>query len=210
MAQLDEALDLKRRARRRLIGAIALVLFLVIVPPWIMDLEPKPVETTLEVEIPKPEDRPLPAPPADSAAAPAEQTQPSATVSETPEQTASDTAQAEPAPPKAADTPPKAEATPKTPAPPKTEAKAQPEPKQAAKGEAYIVPVATLSTQANVKELQAKLSLAGLESYTEPVKTASGQHTRVRAGPFTSKAEAEKAHARLREMGLKPGNVTTR
>jgi DedD protein len=42
MADNDAALDLRRRARRRLIGAIALVLALVIVPPWIMDLEPRP------------------------------------------------------------------------------------------------------------------------------------------------------------------------
>src|SRR5215510_3136284 len=53
MPDNDEALDLRRRARRRLIGAIALVLALVIVPPWIMDLEPKPVVTNLTVEIPK-------------------------------------------------------------------------------------------------------------------------------------------------------------
>jgi len=52
MADNDAALDLRRRARRRLIGAIALVLALVIVPPWIMDLEPRPVTTDLKVEIP--------------------------------------------------------------------------------------------------------------------------------------------------------------
>src|SRR5512135_3379846 len=52
MADLQETIDLRRRARRRLIGAIALVLALVIVPPWIMDLEPKPAQTRLSVEIP--------------------------------------------------------------------------------------------------------------------------------------------------------------
>src|SRR5512137_1018059 len=52
MADVQETLDLRRRARRRLIGAIALVLALVIVPPWIMDLEPKPVTSKLSVEIP--------------------------------------------------------------------------------------------------------------------------------------------------------------
>lgn|SRR5690606_4501444 len=196
MAHADEALDLKRRARRRLIGAIALVLFLVIVPPWIMDLEPQPVETTLEVEIPQPDERPLPvvppqtegpAPEQPAAPAPAVEAPAAEPQAETPKQTA------KPATP---------------PAGSKPEAKA--DKPAAAKGEAYVVPVATLSTEGNVKELQAKLSLAGLESYTEPVKTASGQYTRVRAGPYASKAEAEKVHARLREMGLKPGNVTTR
>ena len=55
MPDNDGALELRRRARRRLIGAIALVLALVIVPPWVMDLEPKPVATNLTVEIPKQE-----------------------------------------------------------------------------------------------------------------------------------------------------------
>ena len=53
MPDNDAALDLRRRARRRLIGAIALVLALVIVPPWVMDLEPKPLATNLTVEIPR-------------------------------------------------------------------------------------------------------------------------------------------------------------
>lgn len=52
MAESEEVLDLRRRARRRLIGASALVLFLVVVPPWLMDLEPRPVSSTLSVDIP--------------------------------------------------------------------------------------------------------------------------------------------------------------
>lgn len=52
MAESEEVLDLRRRARRRLIGATALVLFLVVVPPWLMDLEPRPVSSNLSVEIP--------------------------------------------------------------------------------------------------------------------------------------------------------------
>jgi len=208
MAHPDEALDLKRRARRRLIGAIALVLFLVIVPPWIMDLEPKPVETSLQVDIPKPDDRPLPlpAPPAAvekpaAPAAPAVESAPSAAAP------ADDTAPAEAAPAEAAKEAP-AEPIAKPAA--KPSAKPSAKPADAKRGDAYIVPVATLSTQSGVKELQAKIALAGIKSYTEPVKTAGGTQTRVRAGPFTDKGAAEKARQRLRDAGLKPGNVTTR
>src|SRR5262245_62551260 len=74
MADNDETLALRRRARRRLVGAVALVLALVIVPPWVMDLEPKPVATNLTVEIPRPETgvlKPTPVVPAAKAAAPA-------------------------------------------------------------------------------------------------------------------------------------------
>ena len=199
MAHPDEALDLRRRARRRLIGAIALVLFLVIVPPWVMDLEPKPVETSLEVDIPKPDDRPLPLPPQTAAPQPEAEPEPPppAPVVEAP---------AAPAPVEQPE--PVAEA-PRPPAPAAKESApaAKAAPKSAGK---YIVPVATLSEKGNVKELQAKIGLAGIETYTEPVKTSSGMQTRVRAGPFQKKQEAEKARQRLRELGLKPGNVTTR
>ena len=43
MANDDAQTDLKKRARRRLVGAAALALFAVIVLPMIMDPEPKPV-----------------------------------------------------------------------------------------------------------------------------------------------------------------------
>jgi DedD protein len=70
MADNAEVLDLRRRARRRLIGAIALVLALVIVPPWLMDLEPRPVTTDLRVEIPAQDTNRLKPPPAAAAKAP--------------------------------------------------------------------------------------------------------------------------------------------
>ncbi|MCZ7565103.1 MAG: hypothetical protein M5U08_16075 [Burkholderiales bacterium] len=52
-------------------GAIALVLFLVIVPPMVMDLEPKPVTTDLTVEIPRQERARLTVPPPPPQSAPA-------------------------------------------------------------------------------------------------------------------------------------------
>lgn len=72
MAESEEVLDLRRRARRRLIGAAALVLFLVVVPPWLMDLEPRPVSSNLSVEIPgkdapKIDARTIPVPPVPAA-----------------------------------------------------------------------------------------------------------------------------------------------
>lgn len=198
----DEVLDLKRRARRRLIGAIALLLFLVIVPPWIMDLEPKPVETSLKVDIPKPDTSALPAAPsappqavAPEAPTPAEKgTAPSEVVRE-------EAPAAPPVAPAAAEQTPAADAAPS----PRTV-----EPVESKQGEAYIIPLATLANKSNVKDLQAKVALAGVKSYTEPIKTAAGEQTRVRAGPFKTEAEAEKARERLRGLGLKPGKVTTR
>lgn len=199
----DEVLDLKRRARRRLIGAIALLLFLVIVPPWIMDLEPKPVETSLKVEIPRPDTSALPATPS----MPAEASPPEAPAPAEKGAAPAEAAQSEAPAAAEAPAPPQTPAA-EQPAPPAPAAAAKPvESKQ---GEAYIIPLATLANKSNVKDLQAKVALAGIKSYTEPVKTASGEQTRVRAGPFKTEAEADKAHARLRGLGLKPGKVTTR
>jgi cell division septation protein DedD len=42
------------------------------------------------------------------------------------------------------------------------------------------------------------------------VATAQGTVTRVRAGPFASKAEAEKALQALKKLGLSPGNVSAK
>lgn len=48
----QDAIELKRRARRRLVGAIALVVFVVIVLPIIFDHEPKSLTQDLSIQIP--------------------------------------------------------------------------------------------------------------------------------------------------------------
>lgn len=52
MADNQDAIELQRRARRRLVGAIALVVFVVIVLPIIFDREPKPISQDLTIQIP--------------------------------------------------------------------------------------------------------------------------------------------------------------
>ncbi len=61
---IDPALPEKKRARRRLVGAIALVVAAVIVVPMVFDSEPKPLTTDIAVNIPSREPTP-----ADKAAA---------------------------------------------------------------------------------------------------------------------------------------------
>jgi hypothetical protein len=48
----DADLQLKKRARRRLVGAAALALFAVIVLPMVMDREPRPLTQDIQVRIP--------------------------------------------------------------------------------------------------------------------------------------------------------------
>jgi len=48
----DSPLGLKKRARRRLVGAIALALLAVIVLPMVMDQEPRPLTQDIQIRIP--------------------------------------------------------------------------------------------------------------------------------------------------------------
>jgi len=220
MAESEEALQLKRRARRRLVGAIALVTFVVIILPLILDKEPGPPGPPLSVQIPNQDSgsfntRVVPPPPA--APTPAAPT-PAAPASAAP-------ASAAPAPEKKAESAPAkveapvAKAVP-NPAPVAAKAetaaarpidKSEEQRAQAAlNGQTWAVALDAFSDKSNVRQLRSKLSAAGVKSYTELVKTSKGELTRVRAGPYATKEAAEKARAKLEAMGLKPGAVASR
>jgi DedD protein len=212
MADNAEVLDLRRRARRRLIGAIALVLALVIVPPWLMDLEPRPVTTDLKVAIPAQDTNRL-KPPATATRAPETAPAPAAELAKPEQPGAARKAEANPAPPPAPD---KAE-TPKA----ETVARAAPADvasKSADAGraeailnaEAFVVPLGAFANKENAKQLEARLAKAGVKHFTESVAAAGGTQTRVRAGPFPTREAAEQAREKLKGMGFAPGAVTTR
>ena len=48
----DDEIQLRKRARRRLVGAIALVLVVVVVLPWLVDDEPPPQLKNVDISIP--------------------------------------------------------------------------------------------------------------------------------------------------------------
>lgn len=209
MPDSDQAVDLRRRARRRLIGAIALVLALVIVPPWIMDLEPRPVTTDLKVEIPTQDTNRL-KPPAAAAKA-----QEAAPVPAPPQPQAPPATEAKPAAP---EKPKPAAAKPTK----KTETVARAAPAPAAKAadakraeailnaEGFVVQLGVFADKENAKKLEARLAKAGVKHYAESVAATGGEQTRVRAGPFPTREAAEQAREQLKEMGLAPGPVIAR
>ena len=49
---------------------------------------------------------------------------------------------------------------------------------------------------------------AGLKTYTQVVDTKDGKRTRVRVGPFTNRAEADKAAARIKSLDLSASVLT--
>ncbi len=111
--------------------------------------------------------------------------------------------------------------TPPPPASPATEAerarallqgKSVPERPQAEKSVAstqrLVVQVGAFAEAAGAREVRSKLERAGLKTYTHVAQTPQGERTRVRVGPFDSRAEAEKAAARIKALGL-PAAILT-
>jgi DedD protein len=69
------------------------------------------------------------------------------------------------------------------------------------------VPVGAYADPAGVI---AKLKAAKVAYFTEPIATAKGTVTRVRAGPYASRDAAEKAQKQLKSLGFTPGNIASR
>lgn len=224
----DEELQLKRRARRRLIGAIVLVTAIVVVLPMVLDSEPKPASQEISIQIPSPDSgvftskvvplpaspeakpapktpqgKPAAAPPAEEAKKVAAAPPPVAPAAPAPKQVAPEPA-AKPEPSKPDDAAPAKKPAKAT---AKTAKKARPSPKPAAGR--FVVQVIALADAEKAKQMQEKIAASGIKSYTEVVKTAKGDVTRVRAGPFASRAAAEKAREQLKALGMN-GNITTR
>ena len=197
MAEQQQDVDaLKRRGRRRLVGAVALVLLAVIVLPMVFDPEPRRNVPPVSVRIPGENDStftPQPPKPAPAPEAPPAKTAPEATPVAPAKPAVSEAEK--PTEPKAAE-----KKAPSTKPAPSERARAE----AALAGAQYIVPVGAF---ANADGVVAKLSAAKIPHYTE---TAPGNLTRVRAGPFDTKEAADKAAERLKTLGLRPGRTTTR
>lgn len=210
----DEELQLKRRARRRLIGAIVLVTVVVVVLPMVLDSEPKPVSQEIDVRIPSPDSggftsKVVPVPTPDSKPAP----KPPAVAKSEPAATVESKAPKVP-PPAAPDMATAGAGAKEATAQPKTSTKAQTAEPTAKKAGVvpsgkYVVQIAALLDAGKAKQMQEKISAAGIHSYTQVVKTAKGDVTRVRAGPYATREAAEKAQKQLRSAGF-DGKVVPR
>ena len=218
-----ESIDaMRRRARHRLIGAVVLVLAGVIGFPLLFDTQPRPVAVDIPIEIPdRNKVQPLPsqAPPAAGKPAPApapvapavteQKAEPPAAA---PEKTAKAVV-----PEKAA----KPEAAPDKKPEPKAETKAEPKVVDTAKAKAlldgksvdeaagrFVVQVGAFADVAKAREARQKVERAGLKTYTNVAETKDGKRIRVRAGPFASRAEADKAAEKIKGLDL-PAAILT-
>ena len=202
----EEELQLKKRARRRLIGAIVLVAAVAAVLPMVLDSEPKPTSQEINIQIPSPDAKggfTAKAVPAAKAGA-AKRDEPAVTAPPEPATpVAEPQKEAVPAPKAVAEKPPEkktdkaAEKTAEKPAEKATE-------KPAAKPApgTFFIQVTALGDTDKAQQVKQQIADAGVRSYTEVVAAGKGNVTRVRAGPFATRDEAEQARAKLATVGL--------
>lgn len=224
----EEELQLKKRARRRLVGAIVLVAVVAVVLPMVLDTEPKSTSQEINIQIPSPDSKgftskvvplsPTAKPAADlpakaekaaekSAEKAAEKTDKAEKKAEVKAEVKADAKPPEAPPaPKAKPVEKPAEKTTPKPAPaaPKAATESKDAVKPAAKPAAgtYFIQVTALSDADKVAQVQKRMADAGVRSYTETVSVAKGKVTRVRAGPFKSKDEADSAREKLQKIGF--------
>lgn len=216
----NDNLDLKKRSRRRLVGAAAIALLAAIVLPMVMEQDPRPPAEDIQITIPDREgDAALALPIAGRPAAPVEppvvqspEEQPSA-----PDKTVEPAPVAPPAEPKppspaaAAGTASKPAEPNVSPAPGRApEAKSDSEaaralalledkkPPAVSASESFVVQIGAFGEASKANALGAELKNRGFAAYTEK----AGPVTRVRIGPFGSREEADKVAERLRLSGM--------
>ena len=88
--------------------------------------------------------------------------------------------------------------------------KGQPDPKAASPAATarLVVQVGAYADEDRVRDVRQKLEKAGLKTYVHTASTPEGKRTRVRVGPFDTRADADKAAARVKALGL-PAAVLT-
>lgn len=232
--QTEDELNLRRKARRRLIGAIAFTLAVVVILPMVLDSEPKPTGKDIDLRIPAP-DKVGEFVPGVAASEVAETLSLSAsTVAEA--SASSAVVQADSGKPVAAPDTQTAitgdsrtevqgkiqPAADKKPEPKKPEIKSPeskvsdskksesktPEsknPDKPAGVENYVVQIGAYSNAATAKQELDKLKKWGFKAYTEKV----GDKIRVRVGPYTEREKAETVRQLLEKRGLHPVVVTS-
>ncbi len=204
-SQLNEQeIQFKKRARRRLVGAIALVLLMITILPMVLDdRSAKTQQQEIAITIPSQDGtdftskvvpvvpvKPLPESslenlPGGSANAVEELPKPQPQHSPVAETPIEKPLQSEPVKPAAVKNEP-----------------AKPALADAIKTDGFVVQIGVFSDAANVKKLQQKLQALGYKSSTEKLETSKGEKIRLRTAPFPNRAQAEDALIAIKDAGL--------
>jgi DedD protein len=230
--------ELKRRARRRLVGAIVLALAAAVILPLLLESDPKPLGDDVSIWIPPIDNSKFitPLSPAKGADGKAVPNQGGAGTSTSPPSAAVAPDAAVEAKPagalnasgKPAETAqrPATDVAPSSAPTATSVAAAKPEPQKpaapAAKSESgatrpdvvspaggFVVQLAAFADSKAAPALASKLKSAGFPAYTETLKTDQGTMRRVRVGPYATREVADVEAARLNAAGYR-GVVTTK
>jgi DedD protein len=197
----DQELNFKKRARRRLVGAIALVLLMVIVLPMLLkDRSAASTEEKVTITLPSEQVQSEPSD-FDSSIAP-EGTSPESSSIE----------DASKALPPVAELGKEESSTAKTPVVSKSDSEAATEKTEPVKKvvdkakdtgiHKFYVQIGVFSDAANVKQLQTKLTDLGYKSQTEKISTDKGQKIRLRTQVFGDRNDAAIALQNIKDAGL--------
>ncbi len=190
--QETAAMDaMRRRGRRRLVGAIVLALIAIIFVPVLLQKAPEPLGEDVEITIPAPETTTLPP------VAP-EPTPPVAV----PEATPSTEPLVE------LETPSTTETVEEAPTPPLVEPPALPAEEKSVIPKAVALQDGTFAVQLGAytddkgaNSMVNRLKRAGYPAYTEPNMTRTQMVWRVRVGPFKNRGDANTVLAQLKKEG---------
>lgn len=91
--------------------------------------------------------------------------------------------------------------------PPKTASTPAATPADAAVGR-FVVQVGAFAENEKAREVRLKVERAGLKTYVHVAETPQGKRIRVRVGPFATRAEADKAAAKIKTLDL-PAAILT-
>jgi len=194
----DDEQNLKRKSRRRLVGAVALALAVVVILPMVLDSEPKPTGQDIDLRIPAPdkvgEFVPKVAVPKVVAELPA--SSPVIVPASTPN-----------AIPVLAKEPTSVQPAEKLVQPKVVQPKNDPKPtakddKQtsSATAESFVAQVGAYSNAESAHQLLSNLKKWSFKAYSEK----SGDKIRVRVGPYPEREKAEKVKLLLEKHGLHP------
>lgn len=198
--QTDDELNLRRKARRRLIGAVALTLAVVVILPMVLDSEPKISGKDIDLSIPDPNR--------------AGKFVPRVVVSDVALPSASSAVVASPASPAEAPDVAKLIVVPSQQKKVATD-KVQPATQKPAETrnadkpasvEGFVAQVGAYSNQNTAKQELKKLKQWGFKAYTEKV----GDKTRVRVGPYPDRDKAEIVGHQLEKHGYHPVIVSNK
>ena len=202
-------LELRRRGRRRLIGAFTLGLLAIVFLPMLFDSEPKKGKAAMQeiaIQVPPKEGlKPLPAPVVPSPTPPKVETKAEVptTTAPLPAPTATP---ALPATPTAATqgTVPAILPGKDMPKKPVVEPKLTPAPTPAAASaskQGFVVQIGAFKDAENAQQIVALMKESKLPVFTDSIATGSGSVTRVRVGPFATKEKADSALVQVKLAG---------